>query len=59
MRQTVWLTASAWPDLVVAIIMAGLFLRSAQLILVQAWREYRSGEDLRALASHGHDHGAK
>lgn len=55
----VWLTASAWPDLVVAIIMAGLFLRSAQLILVQAWREYRSGEDLGALASHGHDHGAK
>lgn len=52
----VWLTASAWPDLVVAIIMAGLFLRSAQLILGQAWREYRSGEDLGALASHGHDH---
>ncbi|MCZ4291177.1 cation transporter [Hoeflea alexandrii] len=52
----VWVTASAWPDLVVAIIMAGLFLRSAQLILVQAWREYRSGEDLGALASHGHDH---
>lgn len=54
----VWLTASAWPDLVVAIIMAGLFLRSAQLILVQAWREYRSGGDLDALSSHGHDHGA-
>lgn len=52
----VWLTASAWPDLVVAIIMAGLFLRSAQLILVQAWQEYHSGEDLGALESHGHDH---
>ncbi|KGF68209.1 cation transporter [Hoeflea sp. BAL378] len=52
----VWLTASAWPDLVVALIMAGLFLRSAQLILVQAWQEYRSGADLGALASHGHDH---
>jgi len=52
----VFLTASAWPDLIVAIIMAGLFLRSAQLILAQAWQEYRSGEDLGALNSHGHDH---
>jgi Co/Zn/Cd efflux system component len=52
----VWFTASAWPDLIVALLMAGLFLRSAQLILVQAWKEYRSGEDLGALASHGHDH---
>jgi Co/Zn/Cd efflux system component len=52
----VWLTASAWPDLIVALLMAGLFLRSAQLILVQAWQEYRSGEDLGALQSHGHDH---
>ncbi|WP_417410724.1 cation transporter [Hoeflea sp.] len=52
----VWLTASAWPDLIVALLMAGLFLRSAQLILVQAWKEYRSGEDLGALTSHGHDH---
>jgi len=50
----VWLTASAWPDLMVAIIMAGLFLRSAQLILKQAWQEYRSGEDTGALESHGH-----
>jgi len=52
----VFLTASAWPDLIVAIIMAGLFLRSAQLILVQAWREYRLGEDMGALDGHGHDH---
>ena len=52
----VWLTASAWPDLIVALLMAGLFLRSAQLILVQAWQEYRSGEDQGALQSHGHDH---
>ena len=36
----VWLTATAWPDLIVAIIMAGLFLRSSQLILVQAWQEF-------------------
>ncbi|SLN57411.1 zinc transporter ZitB [Roseovarius albus] len=37
----VWFTASAWPDIIVAMIMAGLFLRSAQLILKQAWDEYR------------------
>jgi len=49
----VWLTASAWPDLIVALLMAGLFLRSAQLILAQAWKEYCSGG---ALESHGHDH---
>lgn len=52
----VWFTVSAWPDLIVATIMAGLFLRSSQLILVQAWQEYRSGEDMGALQSHGHDH---
>ena len=52
----VFLTASAWPDLIVAIIMAGLFLRSAQLILVQAWQELRSGKDIGALESHGHNH---
>lgn len=52
----VWLTATAWPDLVVAILMAGLFLRSAQLILVQSWQELRSGKDTGALDSHGHDH---
>lgn len=40
----VWFTVSAWPDLVVAFVMAGLFLRSSQLILLQAWKEYRSGD---------------
>ena len=38
----VWLTASAWPDLIVAGLMAGLFLSSAVQILRQAWAEYRS-----------------
>lgn len=52
----VWFTATAWPDLIVAIIMAGLFLRSAQLILAQAWHEFRSGKDMNAFESHGHDH---
>jgi Co/Zn/Cd efflux system component len=40
----VWHTATAWPDLVVALIMAGLFLRSAQLILQQSWQEYTLDE---------------
>ncbi len=52
----VWLTASAWPDLIVAIVMAMLFLHSSQLILRQAWREYRSDEALAVLSSHGQDH---
>jgi Co/Zn/Cd efflux system component len=38
----VWGSASAWPDLLVAAIMAGLFLMSSSQILLQAWREYRS-----------------
>lgn len=38
----VWWTASAWPDLIVAGIMAALFLSSATQILRQAWTEYRS-----------------
>lgn len=46
----VWGTASGWPDLIVAGIMAGLFLNSAAQILLQAWREWRSG----ASRSHAH-----
>ena len=52
----VWALDSAWPDLIVAFAMAGLFLHSATLILRQALREWRSGQDLGALMSHGHDH---
>lgn len=37
----VWGTATAWPDLIVAAIMAGIFLTSATQILRQAWAEYR------------------
>lgn len=37
----VWGSASAWPDLLVAGIMAGLFLTSATQILRQAWIERR------------------
>lgn len=52
----VYWTASAWPDLIVAMIMAGLFLRSAQLILRQAWQEYRSADAANAMKPHRHDH---
>jgi Co/Zn/Cd efflux system component len=38
-------TSSAWPDLAVAAVMAGIFLTSSLQILRQAWAEYRS-EDI-------------
>lgn len=34
-------TGTAWPDLIVAAIMAGLFLTSATSILRQGWAEYK------------------
>ena len=40
----VWGTATAWPDLIVAALMAGLFLTSSVQILRQAWSEYREGQ---------------
>jgi len=39
----VWGTARAWPDLIVAAIMAALFLTSSVQILRQAWHEHRTG----------------
>jgi Co/Zn/Cd efflux system component len=36
----VWGSATAWPDLIVAGIMAGVFMTSAAQILRQAWEEY-------------------
>jgi Co/Zn/Cd efflux system component len=36
----VWGARSAWPDLAVAGVMAGIFLTSSVQILRQAWREY-------------------
>ena len=39
----VWGTSSGWPDLVVAMIMAGLFLSSAVQIMRQALAERREG----------------
>lgn len=52
----VFVTTSAWPDLIVAMIMAGLFLGSAQLILVQAWKEFQSENDTDALEKPADDH---
>lgn len=37
----VWLTSTGWPDVIVAAIMAGLFITSAVQILAQASREWR------------------
>lgn len=47
----VWGTASAWPDLAVAALMAGIFLSSSVQILRQAWSEYRQGSDEAVSAS--------
>jgi Co/Zn/Cd efflux system component len=41
----VWGTATAWPDLAVAALMAGLFLSSSVQILRQAWLEYRDSDE--------------
>jgi Co/Zn/Cd efflux system component len=49
----VWGTASAWPDLIVAAIMAGLFLVSAFQILRQSFAEQRGDP----VAPDDHDHG--
>jgi Co/Zn/Cd efflux system component len=43
----VWGTATAWPDLLVAAIMAGIFLTSSLQILRQAWSEYGEGSSPR------------
>ena len=45
----VWGTATGWPDLIVAAIMATLFLSSAYQIVNQALAEYREGEAIGPL----------
>jgi Co/Zn/Cd efflux system component len=42
----VWGTDTAWPDLAVAAVMAGIFLTSSVQILRQAWAEYRETASL-------------
>ena len=48
----VWWTATAWPDLIVAGVMSGLFLTSSVQILRQSAREWRAGAH-----QHSHQHG--
>ena len=48
----VWVTATRWPDLIVAAVMAGLFLNSSAQIVRQSLRELRDG----AAASIPHRH---
>lgn len=47
----VWGTTTAWPDLIVAAIMAGIFLTSATQILRQAWSEYHHEHTPRSAAA--------
>ena len=47
----VWGTSTAWPDLVVAAVMAGIFLSSSMQILRQAWAE-RQESDRSEYAGH-------
>ena len=35
----VWVFASPWPDILVAVVLLGIFLRSASRVLGSAWRE--------------------
>jgi Co/Zn/Cd efflux system component len=47
----VWATASGWPDVVVAAILASLFLNSASKILRQALGEWRLTKGARPVMS--------
>lgn len=57
----VWFTATPWPDLAVAAIMAGLFLTSAWQIVAKALAEWRQPEKMAHDGGEGscglHDHG--
>jgi cation diffusion facilitator family transporter len=50
----VWATATKWPDLIVAAVMAGLFLWSSAQILRQAVRELRTGRVGPTRLDHAH-----
>ncbi|WP_029060171.1 cation transporter [Stappia stellulata] len=55
----VWASDTGWPDLLVAGLMAGLFLSSAFQIIVQAWRERTTAKAAGTAQGHGHDHGGE
>ncbi len=40
----VWLFASAWPDVIIAVILLAMFLRSALRVLTSAWQEMRTAQ---------------
>lgn len=46
----VWGSTSAWPDLAVAAVMAGIFLTSSVQILQQAWAEYSGDQNVRRMS---------
>jgi cation diffusion facilitator family transporter len=50
----VWSTATKWPDLIVAAIMASLFLWSSFQILRQSLRELRTGRVSESSLEHAH-----
>jgi len=52
----VWGSSTGWPDLIVAAIMAGLFLTSSVKILRQAWHEYHFGHVGEPSEVHSHSH---
>lgn len=52
----VWATASGWPDIAVATVMAGLFLSSAWQILQQGLAEYRSEGAMHDHSGHAAAH---
>ena len=53
----VWGTNTAWPDLAVAAVMAGLFLTSSVQILSHSWREWKAAANGVVLETQdGHDH---
>jgi Co/Zn/Cd efflux system component len=50
----VWGTMTAWPDLIVAAILGGLFFSSSVQILRRAWTEYRHGHEHHEGHLHAH-----
>lgn len=53
----VWATATKWPDLAVAALMAGLFLYSSAKILQRSFAEMRDGKISASGRDHAHGHG--
>jgi Co/Zn/Cd efflux system component len=50
----VWGTMTAWPDLIVAAILGGLFFNSSVQILGRAWTEFRHGQSHDEHHLHAH-----